>query len=268
MEYREIQPDPRLRPFINCFWILHGENPDGGTERILPDGCCELVFHCGDRFHQLVDREEAPQPRQLLIGPTTKAVEIRAGRHVLAFGIRFRPGGAALLLRAPLTELRDCALAADDIGLRFGLDVIDAIASAPNDNARVRIVEFLLLSRLSGTLVRTDVLQLARLVQRSGGTLRVEQLATSAGVSVRQLQRGFEAAVGVTPKQLSRLARLQSAVEIIRSQTSTLTRAALLAGYADQAHFIREFRDFAGVTPSMYFGQSHELNDYFYKSEQ
>src|SRR5687768_5359410 len=70
MEYREIQPDPRLRAFVTCYWILRGENSGSDTERILPDGCCELVFHCGDHFDQILDGKQVRQPRQLLIGPT------------------------------------------------------------------------------------------------------------------------------------------------------------------------------------------------------
>jgi AraC-like DNA-binding protein len=263
MHYYEVAPDPRLRPFVKCFWGLRVQDATPAQQRVLPDGCCELVLHFGDRFTQYQDGRRLSQPRELFVGPTARAIVIEPGREADVLGIRFRPGGAALVLNAPLAEVRDAAAACAEVEIRFGFDAIDVLAPR-SDADRIAILERMLLARLDRTCLDPAVDRVQCAIMRTAGALRVQVLAQQAGISARQLQRRFREQVGLEPKTLARLARLQRALTLARQEQATLARVAALAGYADQAHFSRDFGEIAGISPSEFFRGAHSLNDLFF----
>ena len=81
------------------------------------------------------------------------------------------------------------------------------------------------------------------------GDASVAAVARALGLSERQLERRVLLRIGLPPKRLARLLRFERAVALANA-TASLTETALAAGYADQSHFIREFRRFSGATPS------------------
>jgi AraC-like DNA-binding protein len=268
MHYREVLPDRRLRHALKCYWFLSGRIEPQEHDRILPDGCCELIFHCGDQFTQQLDERQLEQPRTLLIGPTTRAVVVRPGRMVDVIGVRFRPGGAALLGGAPARELRDRALDAHAAGVQLPRDLLERIADAQSDRERTAVLDGVFSHQFTRTHLDQRMLALQYCIVAGGGEVRTRFLAEAAGLSTRQLQRRFLQATGVTPKLLSRLVRLQRALTVGQQRGSTLASVAAAAGYADQAHFTRDFREFAGVSPSEYFRGPRELSDLFVADEE
>jgi len=263
MHYYEVAPDVRLRPWVKCYWGLRVQGAAPAEQRILPDGCCELVLHFGDRFTQHEGGRRRRQPRELFVGPTARAMLVEPGREADVVGIRFWPGGAALLLCAPLSEVRDSAADCADLGIRFGFDTIDRLA-LKTDQERVAILERVLLARLGSAAGDPAVHRAQHVIMRSGGMIRVQALAEQAGISMRHLQRRFQRHVGLEPKTLARLVRLQRALALAQQERATLARVAAMAGYADQAHFSREFGEIAGVSPTEFFRGEHALNDLFF----
>jgi AraC-like DNA-binding protein len=263
MRYIEIEPDPRLRPYVKCFWSLQGNDPAPVPERVLPDGRCELVLHCGDHFQQVADAGTHTQPRDLFVGPSTRALVIQSGTCIDLVAVRFHPGGAAVLLDVPLSELRDSASACSALDVHFGLDLVDALHERSVDD-RIDLLQNILLRRLQRAHIDRQMLRMQHAIERARGNVRSAELARHAGLSLRQFQRRFQTAIGISPKVLCRLVRLQSVLALSREPGATLGRIAATAGYADQPHFQREFRDFAGITPGEYFAGSHQLNDLFF----
>ena len=263
MHYQEIAPDPRLRAYIKCFWTLKGTDPAPVPERVLPDGRCELVLHCGDAFERVDEDGTRTQPRDLFVGPSTRAIVIKSGTAIDLVAVRFHPGGAALLLAAPLSELRDQAPGCSELDVRFGLDLFDALHER-SALERSALLQEILLQRLEHSRADTQMLRLQRVIERARGNLRIENLARHSGLSLRQLQRRFRAATGVSPKAMSRLARLQSVLTLAREPNTTLGRVAARAGYSDQSHFTREFHELAGVAPRVYFNATNQLNEMFF----
>lgn len=261
MHYFEVEPDVRLRPFVRCLWGLRGPVPRQ-VERVLPDGCCEFVVHCGDAFLQQSASGLQTQPRELFIGPSERALCIQPGAVVDVIAIRFRPGGAALLLSAPLSEYRERILSRSDCDISPGFDLIDGLTPL-GDGQRVRVLEALLLERRKGLSVDAAVHHARRRIGETRGSIRVDALSQETGLTIRQLQRRFESVVGLSPKGLARVIRLQHALSLARQGGRTLARVAALSGYADQAHFNRQFRDIAGVTPTEYFTEQNRLDGYF-----
>lgn len=131
---------------------------------------------------------------------------------------------------------------------------------------RVAVIESALLARFDRDADREGLLAAARnAIERGNGALRIASLAADLGISERQLERRFRAAVGVTPKGYSRVVRFQRiirAVELSRD-AGRWVELALDAGYADQAHFINDFRAFAGESPTRFFAGYHQMSDHF-----
>ncbi len=93
-----------------------------------------------------------------------------------------------------------------------------------------------------------------------GGLGTVAELAERVGLSVRQLERQFRDQVGMSPKSLSRLTRFEAAQHrIFETEALSFTRLAHELGYADQAHFTREFRAFAAQSPGGFRAEVKEF---------
>jgi AraC-like DNA-binding protein len=90
-------------------------------------------------------------------------------------------------------------------------------------------------------------------VEEDRTLLRVEQLAERFGMGVRRLQRLVAGHIGFGPKWLIQRYRLQEAAAVLRTERPTsLAVLAAELGYADQAHFSREFKAVVGSTPGAY----------------
>ncbi len=173
------------------------------------------------------------------------------------FGVRFRPGFAPLALGAPASELLDREVPLGDLWGRAADTLSERVVEQPTTAARFAAIEEQLRARMASArapdgLAAAAVTWLAR---HPGG--RVERLAGELGVSARQLQRRFTAAVGYGPKTFQRVARLQRLLALGERPAGArpgLTQLALAAGYADQAHMTREVRALSGRTPSAMVG--------------
>src|SRR6185436_2236240 len=103
----------------------------------------------------------------------------------------------------------------------------------------------------------------AKLLHYSKGQYRIDELADCCHLSVRQLERGFQQVVGISPKALARTLRFDRAkTRLMFDPDVDLTRLEQDCGYFDQAHFIKDFRAFAGKTPTEFVEQLRDFREY------
>ena len=230
-EYRELPPPPALAPFVRCFWTLQGRMPPV-QERIVPDGCFELVFHRGEPFRQNGELQQ----HALLIGEVRRPTIVQPSSDCDVFGVRFRPGGAAAFFRFPMSEVRDAILPAGEVLRLDERSIVDVLLKRRTPPRQWRAVAAAI-----------------EVIERRKGNVRVGALAKHIGISERTLQRSFEDTVGVLPKTFARLTRFQA----------HLADPDADAGYVDASHLTRDYHEFAGVTPARYERERHELRDHF-----
>ncbi|HSR42398.1 MAG TPA: helix-turn-helix transcriptional regulator [Longimicrobiales bacterium] len=252
MKYLELPPPRPLRPYVRLIWCLELDTPGefGPPERIAPDGIVELVFHYRDEISvRFAGEEFGPQPRSSLVCQTRRYVEICPRRATGLVSVRFRPWGALHFLPMPVSELADRVVPAEDVWGRAVLDLEERLAAARGLEERVSWVQRFLLERLRPQRER-QVVAAVRAVWRHRGDVRATELSRELGVSTRTAQRLFQAAVGMPPKSYSRLVRFLHACAVLRGgDWSSLTDVGYACGYYDQAHFIADFKDLAGMTP-------------------
>jgi AraC-like DNA-binding protein len=263
MRYREHAPPPRLAPYVRCIWTLRGE-PDmsAGGDPVLPDGCVEIVLNFGDRFRRHLDGGGVErQPRALIAGQLTRSVAIEPEGAIDLLGIRFHPWGAAPFLRVPAGEMRDRFFGLGEAGSIES--ALKRVGDSDDGDERVALAISALLEHVARA--RTPRAPLPRYVGLvSSGIDSVRIVAATLGTTVRTVQHAFHHEVGMSPKTLMRISRLQRAAGIARAAPGiTLSRIALDAGYYDHAHLTHDCRDIAGLTPSELFGTPAALTDVF-----
>lgn len=234
-----------LERTVDAFWSFESV---GQRARILPDGCMDFVFDL-----------DAATAR--LVGPMTRAEIVNPASGTRYFGVRFVPGAAALLIDARASELADASVELTALLGASGRRLPEQIADAKSDDARVQLLERYVASSNSHLRAEDARLRAATTeLGRTRGATRVRELSHSAGVSERQLERLFQERVGIRPKLFARVLRLQHAVRLlhehprpgIRAAASRASQAelALAAGYADESHLLRDFRELAATSPA------------------
>src|SRR5688572_23083675 len=113
MDYQVFEPSAALRSFIKCFWTLEAEAvPLPVRQRVVPDGCMEMIIHFGDRFHQyLEDGSRILQPQSFLFGQITRFLEIVPSGVTGVVAARFFPEGLTPFIDCPVSSLENKAVA-------------------------------------------------------------------------------------------------------------------------------------------------------------
>lgn len=265
MQYCEISPKPPLNSFVECFWTLEGDGPTNGgpPERILPDGCVELILNFGARFLQHTNGDRVLQPRHFFVGQMTGPILISPAGRVELLGVRFHPGGTSAFLRMPMNEVTDRVAELGSLSSELERELLrtsEDLASLPEKTAAV---ESVLMSRVLANPTIASSMQLAARIVNSAGLISVDQLAVDAGISSRQLERRFMREIGIGPKLLSRILRFQQVFRAVERSDVAWASIAVECGYYDQAHLIRDFNQFAQQTPSVLFAGQTALTESF-----
>jgi AraC-like DNA-binding protein len=168
-----------------------------------------------------------------------------------AIDLKLTPVGAYTLTGMPLSELAGQCVALADV---FGPDggVLAARVRESDDwDERFDILEAFLSRRLAvGPSADPAVAWAFERLRATHGAVRVEALAAELQCSRRYLRDGFVRQVGLAPKTVARLLRFHHVRERIQEAPARWSDVAHSAGYADQSHLNREFRELAGTTPS------------------
>jgi AraC-like DNA-binding protein len=271
--YRAFAPGPLLAPFVECLWRYRDPAAAGGaTEAVLPDGCIELIIHVGAPFRERSESGRATgQPRALVAGQLTRRLLLEPAGPVETWAVRFRPAGAFRFFRPPLELLTDRTAALDDlVGARLERELCERMAAAGGDLERARVLRGWLLDRTPRDVDSDRPIERAvgGILARAGA-VRIDRLASEAGMSDRQLERRFLARVGLTPKALCRIVRFQNVLRLLPpDRRPAWADLALEGGYSDQAHLIREFRSLSGATPERFLRAEGRLSRHLTSSER
>jgi AraC-like DNA-binding protein len=239
-------------------------------EHALPGGAMHLVFRLTDDPLRILDvgrdaQAKATPNYKLLAGAMIGGARSRYYLREMtapscSVGAVLRPGAAALLFGAPADEFAERHTPLNALWGSAAASLREQLLDAANAEARLALLEAALLARLPRVCGMHPAIaaMLADLHTLPSVTAAVQR----SGLSHRQFIAQFRHAVGLAPKTWLRVRRFQRALQALRhDENLALARLAVEAGYSDQAHFNREFLEFAGVTPVAYQRQApHEAN--------
>src|SRR5262245_39047815 len=266
---REFIPHATLQDSVKRFWILEKEyTTDDDIEEVIPDPCVELIFNFGAAYSEIGSSPTRKLPNICLVGVLIKPLKLRAAGVVKIVAVRFFAWGALSLLKNTV-GINSAAEA--DRGPMWR-QVVESVATSIHygkcEKAVEEIEDFLIGFRLNTLFDPRQVRAAAKLLYHTKGQFRVAELADYCNLSMRQLQRQFDEATGVSPKTLARIIRFEAIRNRLMSDaTANLTDLAYEFGYTDQAHFIKDFKTFTDRTPGEYAIEMEQFQKMFRDNE-
>jgi AraC-like DNA-binding protein len=243
--YEEFLPDKSLLPYIYCYWQLQTTKvlDESFAYRVVSDGCIDILFQRDNPAENFV------------MGFYKQKTEVNLGTSFHYIGIRFFPTVFPALFRVSAKEISNRSERLEFVAAKTSrflqqyctpLDTVDAITTKLNRY---------FYSLLSNTDITVDgrLQNALHIILAKHGTINItDDLQT--GLSTRQLRRYFEHFIGDTPKTFSKVVRFQNILQTHPTAQSMKEQKLFFdAGYYDQAHFIKEFKRFYGITPSKAF---------------
>lgn len=251
-------PREPLSYFVETFWFHEGHVSTHSMERLLPDGGIELIFDLTGtpkHVYSPVDLRTLRTYRGSWIsGQQSGQIIIEAAQNSCMYGIRFRPGGFYPFFKAPVSELNDSVVDLDSIWGKFILETRERLMEASTPAERFDLLEEMLYRRVVRGLEPDPQMSYAiRKFMHHGEGLLVKDVAAEIGLSHRQLIRRFDERVGLKPKMLARVFRMNEALRRLQKKPAgSMADVALECGYFDQAHLVHEFQELTRMTPSQY----------------
>lgn len=271
MDYKTYEPHIDLKSLISCYWTLEvPKQSEPQKQRIVPDGCIEMAFILGDDIKRYTSENDfILQPRAMVLGQTIEPFYIEPTGYVKTFAIRFYPYGFANFVSEPISNLINKETPIVQLfETENANDLEQKIIRAESTEQRIRIIEKFLLNRLNNEeTINKIVKNTVDSLLSTNGTASINSILKDNLSKRRQLERNFKKQIGVSPKQLGKVIRLQTALKMLLDQKSeNLTDIAYKSEYFDQAHFIKDFKEFTGINPKEFL--THEnmtLSALFYK---
>lgn len=267
MRYWRLQPDPRLQPWILCYFLVEpnaasglGEN-DHTEQLLIPDGHAEIVFTLGngyDRWRMGHSATRDVMRSSYLIGGRSESVFTRNRGPVHLAGVKLDPRLLRRLIRTSLSEFSDGILSLRDLNDTALLELEDAVACAGSATSVQLLLDDFFLRALANIPLRDPLIdRLVRDIRTRRGSLSIMNWSRDHGIDARRLERCFGDAVGITPKRYARVIRFKHSYQQLLAQPRGASL--YLDGYYDQSHFNKEFKHFLGVAPSVRLGDKMPL---------
>jgi AraC-like DNA-binding protein len=237
-----VPPAPELAYFVDYLWGTQWDLPTPQLRETLPFPSVHLSVHAEGTGRSGVH------------GVVRGRFSVRLEGRGSVAAVKFRPGGFQPFLGLPVSTLTDRVRALDDVFGPAGARLEAEVRACPGVPERIAALEHFVLERLPEPDPLVEAADsVVQLIAGDRSLTRVEAVARRTGFTARTLQRLFVRYVGASPKWVVQRYRLQEAAERLAHEgRGALSRLAYELGYADQAHFIRDFRAIIGATPVEY----------------
>ncbi|MFK7923494.1 MAG: DUF6597 domain-containing transcriptional factor [Bacteroidia bacterium] len=263
MHYHEFPPPVYLSHHIESYWQL-SYAPDeqaNQAEWLLPDCTFNIIFAAEPFWVKTALKKQWTRVEKgaMFFGQISSSINLLAQKPLNIFGVRFKPFAFANIIKSPIHLLNDQFVGLDEL---FSLDnnrksSIEQIIRTDSFDLKIEPVNDLMLFLLQDAKRIDEKLraQLNYILERKGA-IQIKSLFSEFGVSKVTLRKHFIEKVGLTPKKVSRIWRMNYFLHLRdKIAGENLTSICLMAGFYDQAHFIKEFKTLFGTTPRRFFKQ-------------
>ncbi len=250
-------PRPTLQPLVKMIMVKGVAPWKGDSKKVYsypptPVHC--IIFYLNSRIRAKKHDEKTfkRQPQCVVVGPQLTSVDIELSKDHRAVMIGFQPGGLFRFLGIPMTEIFDDGINGFDIldnDIGSLIDELREIRQPELINARV---QYYLLEKMQGIGEQLPIDQALMKLQNTANTYFMDDVARDACLSLRQFQRKCYERLGMNPKLYARIARFSKTYSMYEAnQDLTWSQISHRCGYFDQMHFIRDFKEFSGITPGL-----------------
>ena len=233
-----------MRLYVRYYWALESDEPF--SVLTFPIGCPQMIFH--RRTPLFIPELSSRQDRFSISGQVNFPAHIASDGDTEMIVAVFYPHTIGMFIETPPSTFYNQEISGYDIVNKQLNLLADRIFDCADSETAVSLIEQWLTTRIapSWNIERIGA-SLAALL-RSPST-SVENLAGIACLGKKQYGRLFLEYVGMNPKEYGRIARFQRALRMMQLGSRDYAGIAYANGYSDQSHFIRDFRQFSGMTP-------------------
>ena len=239
-----IRPRKDLQRYVRYYWVLESDEPF--SVLTFPIGCPQMIFH--RRTPLFIPKLSCRQDKFTISGQVNFPAHIASDGDTEMIVAVFYPHTIGMFIETPPSTFYNQEISGYDIVNKQLNLLADRIFDCADSETAVSLIEQWLTTRIapSWNIERIGA-SLAALL-RSPST-SVENLAGIACLGKKQYGRLFLEYVGMNPKEYGRIARFQRALRMMQLGSRDYAGIAYANGYSDQSHFIRDFRQFSGMTP-------------------
>lgn len=240
-QYVEYLPHLLLQPYIYCYWQVNSVIQEPGpafTYRVIADGCIDILFN-------LYRPSES-----LTIGLSNSYQQFELGDIFHYVGIRFLPSIFPQIFKLNASELTDSYAQLDHIAPRLAEFIALEMDETMNMQQITEKFDQFFLKAIADFSFNNDArfYNALDIIFRRNGIVNIEK-DLDTGISSRQLRRLFQHYLGDSAKAFSNIVRFQHVVRHNLLNEGSHEKHFLDMGFYDQAHFIKEFKAFYGLTP-------------------
>ncbi|GEO09241.1 helix-turn-helix domain-containing protein [Segetibacter aerophilus] len=249
-------PQNALRDYVQSIMVFSLETEKTSPMPVNPFPPVpqhSLFFYLHDPIQTLSDTDEfITGPPTLIVGPQLSRVDIKMGHCHLMVHVGFKPGGLHQLIKVPMNELVDSSCSASDIIGPEADAVLEQLRNTTGWQQMVIILEKFLLEKLNRSRQAEPFDSAISALLAKNGNIPIEKVAATACLSLKQFERKCKERVGIPPKLFARLIRFSSAYRLRETNPQiSWTSICYECGYFDQMHLIKDFKEFANVTPKI-----------------
>lgn len=252
-----FKPHPALREFASSIFIFRADLRHVEADVICPFPPTPqnyIYFYINDPIYIQKNGHNTfiKKPVSITVGPQLTKVNLNVGKDHFMLGIKFHPGGLYRLLGFPMEKIFDEDVDSYDL---FGNEIsviYEKLKNAQNRLEMKNVVEAFLLKKTGRLKAALPFDYAIRELENNSGSMRIEKVASLSCLSLRQFERKCMERIGMPPKLFARLIRFSNAYQLKERQPHlNWTAIAHSSGYFDQMHFLKDFKEFAGVIPSL-----------------
>ncbi|WP_207209744.1 helix-turn-helix domain-containing protein [Flavobacterium beibuense] len=238
--YKELLPDFQLKDLIYCYWELKTTQKlsEAYTYNVVADGCIDVFFELNN-----------PQ-NSYVMGFSNTNTEFAINKTFHYIGIRFLPTAFTRLFNVRATELTNRFESLYDVVPALSKFISFKIKDNSTHNEIASLLNDFFCNYLNIYNVDVDkrFFNAFLITLKHRGILNVET-DLDTGISSRQLRRMFEHYVGTNVKTFCKVVRFQNLLNLSQQGSRNINKIFYDAGYYDQAHFIKDFKNLYGITP-------------------
>ncbi len=250
MRFEYFPPSEALRPYIKHFVV--SENGTASAYKVLPSPGIVIGFQYRGKLAVIREQEEIPLSSSGVTGINDRFSVFKNTAGTGSILVYFTETGFTRFSMLPAHELFNVSTSLEDV---FGKDKVaeleDRLSAAGSDLRRIQLTENFFLTQMKDIEVDKLIIEAVRMIYQNKGTLRIKTLAESLHISQSPFEKRFRKMVGASPKKFSSIIRFNAALSQMDKEKS-LTEICYEHHFFDQAHFIKDFRQFTGETPETF----------------
>jgi AraC-like DNA-binding protein len=249
----QFSPSDILKPFIKSYSIVTLDR-DLTNEVFYPSGYVDFAVNITGKAATIINGHSSDMPSTEVLGQLTVPTRLTVAKGTSVLLARIQPYANSLFLQDPVSEFTNHAIDMNGVFAKESRDFYDSLIHSNTNEKKIEVLDLFLCGKLrkNEKMHRKTILiqQICNSICAEGESFDIKKISEQYGLSARYVQRLFLDIVGLTPRSFFNIRRFNKSVSLVLSSNQRFTSIANDCGYYDQAHFIKEFRKFTGITPS------------------